>query len=434
MAGQDEEPRDRVSHFDRTAEQYVLGAMMLDSRRVWDVLDTVEPADFHDPSHELIAEAIKRLASRQSGTDALLVEDELRAMGAKIPQGPAYVYELQSGVPTAENADYYAGIVKRFAVRRGVAVAGQRVQRLATDDALSSDELVENARAAVDAVQSSATQRVVSVTEEIEATLRAKLEPPVGVPTPWREVNDIIFGLKPGRLYIVAARPAVGKSVMGINLALELAKHGGVALISLEMGREEIHDRMVAQLGKVNVTRLTNSQIEDEDWSRIREARAELSRRSPIYISDTPGQTIAQIRSFVRSVAREGKLSGVVLDYLQLTEPADPRKDRQAHIAEVSRATKVLAKEYDVPVIVLSQVNRKAEERMDGRPRLSDLRESGAIEQDADVVMLMHRDSDRVGEVDVIVAKQRGGKTAEATMAWLGHYAAIEDMGDPFDG
>lgn len=420
-----------AEHFDHDAERSALGAMLLDSRRVWDVLDVAQPADFHDPKHETVAEAVRRLALRGEGTDAVLVWDEIASLGNPFPDGPAFVHELTSAVATAANAAYYAKVVAEHAVRRRLAEAGAAVASLAADLRLAPEEQVEAARAAVDAVNTHRSAKVQAVGASIDEMFAQMSEPPVYTETPWASINHLIGGLRPRAMYVVGARPASGKSIMAMNLAVALADEGNVAVCSLEMGEEELQKRLVSQLGRVHMSAMSNNALDSDDWKRAATARAKITRMS-VYIDDRPGQTIAQIRAHVRSVAREGRLSGVVVDYLQLVEASDPRKDRRVHLGEVSRAMKLIAKEFDCPVVALAQLNRKAEERPGKRPMLSDLKETGDIEQDADVVLLLSRDLDdesRAGEVQVIVAKNRHGNTGEVTLAWLGHFASMEDAG-----
>ncbi len=418
-------------HFDHDAERSALGAMMLDSARVWDVLDVAHPADFHDPKHEIVADAVRRLAMRGEGTDAVLVWDEIAASGVPFLAGPAYLHELTSVVATSANAGYYAKVIADHAMRRRLALAGAQVGQIAADLRLPPDEQVEAARAAVDAVNTHRSAKVHAVGSTLDDMFARMSEPPVYTETPWQSINHLIGGLRPRAMYVVGARPASGKSIMAMNLATTLADEGNVAVCSLEMGEEELQKRLVSQLGRVHMSAMSNNALDGDDWKRAAGARAKIMRM-PLFIDDRPGQTIAQIRAHVRSVAREGPLSGVVVDYLQLVESSDPRKDRRIHLGEVSRAMKHMAKEFDCPVVALAQLNRKSEERPGKRPLLSDLKETGDIEQDADVVLLLSRDLDdeaRAGEVDVIVAKNRHGNTGDVRLAWLGHYASMEDSG-----
>lgn len=419
--------------FDREAERAALGAMLLDARHVWDVLDVAPPADFHDPGHELVAEAVRRLALRGEGTDPVLVEAEIATSGTPVPESAAlaYLFGLTSAVATASSGAFYARLVADAATRRRLAEAAWRVRALAEDRSQDPAEQVEAARAVVDAVAQHRSAKVRAVGASIDDMFARMVEPPVYTATPWGSINHLIGGLRPGAMYVVGARPASGKSIMAMNLATALADEGCVAVSSLEMGEEELQKRLVAQLGRVHLSALVNNALSDDDWARAAAARAKITRM-PLFIDDRPGQTVAQIRAHARSVSREGRLAGLVVDYVQLIESSDLRKDRRVAVGEFSRAMKLIAKEHHIPVVVLSQLNRKSEERVNRKPALSDLRESGDLEQDADVVLLLSRDPDdpdRAGEVSVTVAKNRHGATGEVALAWLGHHALMEDMG-----
>lgn len=416
--------------WDRGAEQAALGAAMLDPKRVWDVLDVAQPHDFHDPSHESIAEAIRRLAVRGAGTDPILVEDELRAMGVMLHQGPAYLFEVTSAASSASMGAHYARIVAEQAVRRRLAEASDAVRLLAADTSLPPDEGVERARAALDGIVagSSDAHLVAATIDDLIASLAEK---PEMVPTPWRDVNDLIGGLRPGAVYVVGARPATGKTALGLNLAVSVARTGAAAaFVSLEMSEPELQKRLISQLGLVRLERLVNNALEDDDWARVRDAREQIMGL-PLAVADSAAATVASIRGHVRSVSRRQKVGCLVVDYVQLLQGSDPSKSRQQVVGEFSRAMKLIAKEFHIPVIVLSQLNRKSEERMDKRPSIADLRESGDLEQDADVVLLLwrdDRDEEKQGEVGVIVAKNRHGTTGDVSLAWRGHYQRMDDL------
>jgi replicative DNA helicase len=403
--------------------------MMLDHRRAWDVLDVAAPADFHDPSHESIAEAIRRLLLRKAGTDPVLVEDELRVMGVVLHQGPAYLFELTSACSSASMGEHYAGIVAEQAVRRRLAAAADAVRLLAADAGSGAVEQVEAARAALDGIVAGRSDaHLTSAT--IDELIASLAETPEMVPTPWRDINALIGGLRPGAVYVVGARPATGKTAMGLNLAVEVAATGStVCFVSLEMSEGELQKRLISQLGEVHMGHLVNNVLDEDDWPRVQSAREQIMNL-PIAVADNAGATVATIRGFVRSVSRGGQLGCLVVDYVQLLQGSDPSKSRQQVVGEFSRAMKLIAKEFHIPVVVLSQLNRKSEERMDRRPSIADLRESGDLEQDADVVLLLWKDSDesKQGEVGVIVAKNRHGTTGDVSLAWRGHYQIMSDL------
>lgn len=416
--------------WDIEAERAALGAAMLNPRRAWDVLDVAPPADFHDPGHEQIAEAIRRLALRNSGTDSVLVEDELRAMGATIHQGSAYLFELTSVASSAAMGAHYATIVAEHAIRRRLAEAADAVSVLASDASAPPAEQVEQARALLDGIVAGGSDAHL-VGETVDELIASLSEVPEMVPTPWRDINALIGGLRPGCVYVVGARPATGKTAMGLNLAVGVARTGDTAaFVSLEMSEPELQKRLIAQLGQVHLGKLVNNALDDDDWPRVSAARSEIMHL-PLAVLDNAAATVAQIRGYVRSLSRKQKVGSLTVDYVGLLQ-GDPSKDRRVVIGEFSRAMKLIAKEFHIPVVVLSQLNRESEKRMDRRPMISDLRESGDLEQDADVAFLLWRDDQdesKKGEVGVIVAKNRHGTTGEVSLAWQGHYQQMSDLG-----
>lgn len=421
--------------WDKAAEQAALGAAMLDHRRAWDVLDVAPPRDFHDPGHEAIAEAIRRLAIRNAGTDPVLVEDELRAMGVTIHQGASYLFDLTSSASSATLGGHYALIVATHAIRRRLAEAADAVQAIAANASIPADEQVEQARAVLDGLVAGSSDAHL-VGETIDEVIASLAERPEMVPTPWREINSLIGGLRPGCVYVVGARPATGKTALGLNLAVAVAQTGAAAaFVSLEMSEPELQKRLIAQLGHVHLGRLVNSALDADDWPRVHEAREKIANL-PLAVLDNGAATVAMIRGHVRSVSRKQKVGSLTVDYVGLLQGGDPSKSRQQVLGEFSRAMKLIAKEFHIPVVVLSQLNRKSEERMDKRPSIADLRESGDLEQDADVVLLLwrdDRDETTRGEVGVIVAKNRHGTTGEVSLAWRGHYQQMDNMGGGFE-
>lgn len=411
------------------AERSVLGAILLDEQMIDEVTDLVTGRDFYQPRHELIFDTITRMNRDRQSVDAITVAD---ALGSELHKhgGPAYLHELIQTVPTAVNAGYYAQIVAEVGAKRRLRQAGAHIQGLATRDAEAAS-LVEDARKIVDQVSGGSRERTLFLGETVVEALKNLQSRPQYAPTPWPSLNDILSGLHPGGLYVVGARPGVGKSVIALQLAVELTKRGSVAFASLEMSRNELWARFISSDLRINLGRIMERRLGQADWDQINNARERWSRM-PLAIRDKSGLTVTDIRRFARSTHRRRHLAGVVVDYLQLMVP--PRGDKRARhefVADVSRQLKLLAMEMHVPVIALSQLNRASEQRMDKQPQLSDLRESGAVEQDADVVILLHREltEETRNDLKVLVAKNRHGRTGVVELQFAGHYSTALEPG-----
>lgn len=430
----DDEPRALGPLADNDAERYVLGCWLSSTKALDDPDAHLEPSDFHAPRHEVIAATIQTMHGRGLGVDPVTVAAELLRTGAMAQAGGApYLHELYAVPSTTSNAAHYARIVRGLAVRReGVAACTRGIQMFRSGEGDPAD-VHEAVRAEIDAIGTSRTTTAVRlVGEEIDAyidALEADEEP--GIPTPWADLNERIGGWKPGRLYVIGARPSVGKSVMGEQAALGMARHGHTGFYSLEMSRDEVITRAVAQIGTVPLDRLEKPKtLTDDDWARISRARAILDAL-PLAIEDRATVRPVDIRAHARTLSRRGPLAGLVVDYLQLmAAPRGDKRSRQELVAEWSRQFKLLAKELAVPVIVISQLNREIEHRADPRPVLADLRESGAIEQDADVVILLHPidpdgDGPDAGDLLVGVPKNRQGKPGALRLQLEGQYARL---------
>jgi replicative DNA helicase len=419
-------PETREEQFDLDAERQTVGSMLLSASAVWDVIDVLQPADFYQPKHELIVRAAAALAMRSEPTDVIAVGDELERTGnLQRAGGPAYLHELTGSVLTAANAGYYAEIVKHKAIRRRLVAAGTRIVQMGQDPVGDTAQLVDLAQSELELVGQAARVEVRPVGDTLDALIDSLGVDPTYLPTPYTALDDLIGGFEPGGLYIVGARPGSGKTIVGLQAAARLAREGVVAFVSLEMGEAQLQMRLLAQYGDVNMRALRSHKLSDEDWANIAIARKRF-QEAPIFIDDH-SNTLEQIRSYVRSVARKGTLTGVVIDYLQLIEGSGGRDStRQEQVAAVSRALKKLAKSLNVPVIALSQLTRDPEKRATRTPVLSDLRESGAIEQDADVVMMLDYTAD-TNEFWVHVVKNRHGQQGKFRLIWEGHYARLKN-------
>jgi replicative DNA helicase len=443
------EPGERET-FDRTppqdiaAEQSVLGGMLLSKDAIADVAEVIRGTDFYRPAHEMIYDAIVDLYARGEPADAVTVAAELAKRGliGRIGGAP-YLHTLISSVPTAANAGYYARIVRERSVLRRLVDAGTRIAQLgyATDGG-DVDELVNAAQAEVYAVtERRASEDYLPLRDVINATMEeidaasSRGEGLVGVPTGFADLDRLTNGLHPGQMIIVAARPAIGKSTLGLDVCRAAAiKHQQTAVIfSLEMSRTEITMRLLSAESGVLLQNMRKGTMRDEDWTRLASTMGKVSE-APLFIDDSPNMSLMEIRAKARRLKQRHDLRLIVVDYLQLMSSGKRVESRQQEVSEFSRALKLLAKELEVPVIAISQLNRGPEQRTDKKPQMSDLRESGSLEQDADMVILLHREdayekeSPRAGEADLIVAKHRNGPTDTVTVAFQGHYARFVDM------
>lgn len=406
----------------------MLGAVLIRAAAIDDVADVVTPADMYAPKHETILAAVLAMHRAGEAVDAVTVADRLAKTGELAHVGGApYLGDLVSGVETAANAGYYARIVAEHATLRRLHAACIRGVQLAEAGEGDVDELIEMVRGELDAVAAHRPGGQVSfIGDTIDDTLDSFEHPLTAVATGWPDLDTLIKGWRPGGLYVVAARPGVGKSIIGAQAAVELAKSGVVAFSSLEMPRTELETRIVAHLAHVNLSRIDGRTMTEEDWARIARHRGELADLR-LAIDDRSRVSVADVRAHARAASRRGPLAGVVVDYLQLmSSPPGDRRSRQEVVASFSRDLKILAKELQVPVIALSQLNRGPEARQDRRPTLADLRESGAIEQDADVVMLLHETDEGEGvDIDLLLAKNRQGQKDVVRLTREGWYSRM---------
>ncbi|MBX3092052.1 MAG: replicative DNA helicase [Cryobacterium sp.] len=434
---------DRTPPHDLLAEQSAIGGMLLSKDAVADVIETVRAVDFYIPKHELIFDAILTLYSHGEPTDVIAVTDELTKSGELSRAGGAeYLHTLTGLVPTAANAGFYANIVAEKAVLRRLVEAGTRIVQMGYASEGEVVDLVNNAQAEIYGVTGGVdsedfvplTMAVETAIDEIEAA-KGRGGLMTGIPTGFAELDELTNGLHPGQLIIVAARPALGKS----TLALDFARAASIGndlpsiVFSLEMGRSEIAMRLLSAESSVPLQNMRKGTVDSRDWTTIAHTRGRIND-APLYIDDSPNMTLVEIRAKCRRLKQRVGLKMVIIDYLQLMTSGKRVESRQQEVSEFSRALKLLAKELQVPVVALSQLNRGPEQRSDKMPALSDLRESGSLEQDADLVILLHResayekDNPRAGEADFIVAKHRNGPTRTITVAFQGHFSRFQDM------
>jgi replicative DNA helicase len=402
---------ERTPPQDLIAEQSVLGGMLLSKDAIADVIEIIRDRDFYRPAHELIYDAIIDLYGRGEPVDAVTVSSELTKRGDIARAGGApYLHTLISSVPTAANAGYYAKIVREHAQAEVYAVT----ERRASEDYVQLSTLLPQAL------------------DEIEAISKGiGIE---GVKSGFKDLDALTHGFHPGNMIILAARPAMGKSTLGLDIARHASIHEGQTsvIFSLEMSKSEITMRMLSAEARVGLNNIRAGTLSDDEWSRLARRMGEISE-APLFIDDSPNLSMMEIRAKARRLKQRHNLKLIVIDYLQLMSSGKKVENRQQEVSEFSRQLKLMAKELNIPVIAISQLNRSPEQRSDKKPMLSDLRESGSIEQDADVVILLHRDDmydqqNRTGEADLIVAKHRNGPTRTITVSAQLHYARFYDM------
>jgi replicative DNA helicase len=434
---------DRVLPHDLLAEQSTLGAMLLSQEAVAEVFEYVHGPDFYAPKHEIVFEALLTLYGMGEPTDVITVTDQLVKTGQLVRAGGAdYLHTLTSTVPTAANASFYAKIVQEKATLRRLVEVGTRIAQLGYANEGEVEALVNQAQEDVYGVTRAGTSDdYVALSVSLEAAIN-EIEAAqnldgdlVGVPTGFTDLDALTNGFHPGQLIIVAARPAMGKSTFALDIARNAAIKSDkpTLFFSLEMGRAEIAMRMLSAESMIPLQSMRKGQIADSDWTKLAQVRGNIND-APLYIDDSPNMTLAEIRAKCRRLSQRVGLKMVVIDYLQLLTSGKKVESRQQEVSEFSRALKLLSKELGIPVVALSQLNRQAEQTKDKKPELSHLRESGSLEQDADVVVLLHREGigdsnhPRAGEADLILAKQRSGPTGTVTVAFQGNYSRFVNM------
>ena len=434
---------ERTPPHDIQAEQSVLGGMLLSKDAITQVVEIIRSADFYRPAHQIIYDSVVDLFSRGEPVDAISVNAELTKRGEATRVGGAlYLHTLTEAIPTAANAGYYAKIVSDRAVLRRLVEVGTRIAQIGYAGDGEVDDLVDHAQAEIYKVAEKRTGEdyvvladiMPGALDEIEA-IGARDGTLTGVPTGFADFDALTNGLHPGQMIIIAARPAVGKSTLALDFARAASIKNDMASVffSLEMGRNEIVMRLLSAEARVPLHTMRSGLMTDEDWARLARRMGEVAN-APLFIDDSPNMSMMEIRAKCRRLKQQHDLKLVIVDYLQLMSSPGRVESRQQEVSEMPRSLKLLAKELEVPVVALSQLNRGPEQRTDKRPQVSDLRESGSIEQDADMVILLYREdvhdkeSPRAGEADIIVAKHRNGPTADVTVAFQGHYSRFVDM------
>jgi len=434
----------KVPPHDTEAEQAVIGSMLTDKDAIISAIEVLKEEDFYREDNKTIYAAILNLYNRAEPVDIITLKAELSSLGKlEAIGGLEYLAELPDKVPTTANVDKYIKIVEEKSLLRNLLKTANEIIKLGYDETQEVDVLMDQAEKKIfDAIQSrnqkgysSIKDILVDTFTELEQLYNQK-QHITGVPTGFADLDYKTAGFHNSDLILVAARPAMGKSAFALNIATYAATRSNtpVAIFSLEMSKEQMVNRILCSQAMVDSNKVRTGKIDDEDWAKLAEASGTLSE-SKIFIDDTPGISIMEIRAKCRKLKLEQDIGMVVIDYLQLVQGSGKRgASREQEIAEISRSLKILAKEINVPVIALSQLSRAPEQRPDHRPMLSDLRESGSIEQDADIVMFLYRDdyynedSEKKNIAEVILAKHRSGSTGTVELLWLGNYTKFANI------
>ncbi len=427
------------------AEQCVLGSIMIEDGALLKVIEILNPEDFYKETHAIIYATMVDLFERNEPQDLVTVHNALSSDGKlEAVGGSVYLAELTETVPVASNVDYYARIVRDKAVLRRLIQKSSEIATLCYEEAGDIDDILESAEHAIFELSQAKIKKSFSPLKEILKGSIKKLEDLyekkeliTGIPSGFTELDKITAGFQPSDLIIVAGRPSMGKTAFALNIAQHAAVEHNIptAIFSLEMSMEQLALRMLCSEAMVDAHRVRTGFLAKEDWPRLINAAGNLSQ-SPIFIDDTPALSVLEMRAKARRLKSDKDIGLVIVDYLQLMQGRAGTERREQEISEISRSLKAMAKELNVPVIALSQLNRKVEDRPNKRPQMSDLRESGAIEQDADVIAFIYRDevykrdedNPLRGKAEIIVAKQRNGPTGTIMLAFVGKYSSFGNL------
>ena len=439
----------KVPPHDLEAEQAIIGSMLTDRDAVISAIEILKEEDFYREDNKAIYTAILNLYNRAEPIDIITVKSELESMG-KFEQvgGLEYLAELPEKVTTTANAMKYIKIVEEKSTLRRLIKTANEIIELGYSPTEDVEDIMEGAEKKIFNIMQEKNQKGYAPIKDVLVESFTKLEELynrkqhiTGVPSGFTELDYRTAGFHGSELILIAARPAMGKTAFALNIATNAAVKANVpvAVFSLEMSKEQLVNRILCSESMVDSNKVRTGKLEEDDWTKLAGAIGPLSE-AEIFIDDTPGINITEIRAKCRKLKLEKNIGMVVIDYLQLIQGSNKRGgSREQEISEISRSLKILAKELDVPVIALSQLSRAAEQRPDHRPMLSDLRESGAIEQDADIVMFLYRDdyynqdSDKKDIAEIIIAKHRGGSTGTVELLWLGSYTKFVNLERRFD-
>ena len=433
----------KVPPQDIEAEQAVIGSMLTDQDAVIAAIETLKPDDFYREDNKLIYTAILNIYNKAEPIDIITLKAELTSM-KKLDAvgGLEYIVELPEKVPTTANVDRYIKIVEEKSMLRNLIKTANEILSMGYEQTEDVEDVMDHAEKKIFDVMQRKNQKGYTSIKDILVESFTKLEElynqkqhVTGVPTGFIELDKKTAGLHGSELILIAARPAMGKSAFALNIGTYAATKANipVAIFSLEMSKEQVGNRILCSEALVDSNNVRTGELNDEELGKLAETSGELSQ-AQIYVDDTPGISVMEIRAKCRKLKLEKNIGLVIIDYLQLIQGSGKTSSREQEIAEISRSLKILAKEIDVPVIALSQLSRAVEGRPDHRPMLSDLRESGSIEQDADIVMFLYRDdyynedSEKKNIAEVIISKQRAGSTGTVELAWIGKYTKFANL------
>lgn len=436
----------RIPPYNIDAEQAVLGCMLLDREVIPTVAEVLKPEDFYREDHREIFEAIIDLFERAEPVDIITASEQLKIRGTLDNVGGLdYLSGISAAVPTTTNAKHYASIIEEKSILRKLIKASAEISQLCYDASEEVAVVLDKAEKNVFDILQRRNIQGFSHIKDVLITAFSKLEELynnkgniTGIPTGFTDLDYKTAGLHNSDLILIAGRPSMGKTTFAVNIAQYAAvhKHIPVAIFSLEMSKEQLVNRMLCSEVMVDNQKMRTGKLEDDDWQKIARALGPMSE-APIFIDDTPGLSVMDIRAKCRRLKLEKNLGLVVIDYLQLMQGRSRTENRQQEISEISRSLKILAKEINVPIITCAQLSRGPESRSDHRPMLSDLRESGAIEQDADIVIFLYRDeyynpeTEKKNIAEAIIAKHRNGSTGTIELVWMGQYTKFGNMANP---
>jgi replicative DNA helicase len=436
--------RGRILPHDIEAERAVLGSILISNEAIYTAIEQIDPDDFYRPQHQRVFRVMQELAKRSEPVDVVTLQSLLSSRGElEGAGGLSGIVELGEAVPTAANVRYYLDIVRKKAMLRRLISAATEIASGAYESA-EPEETVDAAEKAIFEIAKTKAKQGVTPIAEIVATTFQRIEklaeerkPITGVSTGLHRLDVTTAGLQPSDLIIVAGRPSMGKTAFSIGMGLHASTVDGktVAIFSLEMSKESLVTRMLCSDGRIDSARLRGGFLNEDDWPKLARAAGRISE-APIYIDDSGALSVLELRAKCRRLAAEAGLDLIVVDYLQLMRGSPGAQSREQEISEISRGLKALAKELDVPVVALSQLNRAVEQRVDKRPGLADLRESGAIEQDADVIMFVYRDevynkdTEHKGIAEIIVGKQRNGPVGTVRCRFFHEFTRFDSLAD----